>query len=516
MAAGAPQHYASQKVCLRVELEGQLVWTTGVIIEPDGDRWILAVRKPEGDGEPHIVAAGVPLMLVTGAASQLADGGTVPGCLDTLPDFRQIYRAYITAEGRDMDVEYLTASDADPPAEPPAAAGVRRSERDLAARLRQLQTTASMPRAAAGAATVTRSGLLVEDDFEDVEEPVGGQPHWLAALARQFQTPWATACGTAAGSAAGAAGSATAPTVPQWLASAAAGPWGAAAPGVATPARPDFLGPGAAPRSTRPVAAQPAAPSFMNPPYGGAAYGLPPASPWVGATAASAPSAPLLPSRPTAPAAGGAPDLNTLIQLEILRALQRGEDDGSSAFLPSSEGGAKGVAKSLKTLHQVKREIHTRPAELISEYIEKVKESMGVYPGQVWTLGDYNRRLPWGKHRSLQRCHFMMCEIFTLMDSGRSMEAQALVCQCMKSLHQTAIDQGDWSLSWHLSTLRDPFQRTRFGGSERELEAIASYTRAIDDLEQRMRKERGKQQDVDPGDDAQGQAAVPKAKGKGK
>ncbi len=86
----------------------------------------------------------------------------------------------------------------------------------------------------------------------------------------------------------------------------------------------------------------------------------------------------------------------------------------------------------------------------------------------------------------------------------------------MKSLHQTAIDQGDWSLSWHLSTLRDPFQRTRFGGSERELEAIASYTRAIDDLEQRMRKERGKQQDADPGDDAQGPAAAPKAKGKGK
>ncbi len=110
----------------------------------------------------------------------------------------------------------------------------------------------------------------------------------------------------------------------------------------------------------------------------------------------------------------------------------------------------------------------------------------------------------------------MLCEIFTLMDSGRSLEAQALVCQCMISLHQTAIDQTDWSLSWHLRTLRDPFERTRFGGSERELEALASYTRAIDDLEQRMRKERSKQQDVDPGDDAQVPAAQPKAKGKGK
>ncbi len=67
-----------------------------------------------------------------------------------------------------------------------------------------------------------------------------------------------------------------------------------------------------------------------------------------------------------------------------------------------------------------------------------------------------------------------------------------MVAQAMKVTHQAALDEGDWRLARRLNTLRDPLQRTRFGGTEKELECIAAYPRAMKDLESRMRREKGR------------------------
>ena len=74
------------------------------------------------------------------------------------------------------------------------------------------------------------------------------------------------------------------------------------------------------------------------------------------------------------------------------------------------------------------------------------------------------------------------------LDEGKSLECQALLAQCMKGTHQACLDNGSWKLGWHLTGLVEPMSRPRFGGSERELEAVAAYTRAIEDLEQRIER----------------------------
>ena len=159
--------------------------------------------------------------------------------------------------------------------------------------------------------------------------------------------------------------------------------------------------------------------------------------------------------------------------------------------------------------------MEAHPRRLVEEYVEKSKEILGVQPGQVWNSCDLNRKIAWGRHRGLQRMHYMLCELFVRLDAGRADESQALTVQCPKAVHQAQLDDGDWKMAWLLTNLRDPLQRTRFGGSERELEAIASFTRAMDDLEVRMKKERGKPHDED-GEAEPQQGRTPKGGGKNK
>ena len=94
----------------------------------------------------------------------------------------------------------------------------------------------------------------------------------------------------------------------------------------------------------------------------------------------------------------------------------------------------------------------------------------------------------------------MLAEIFQRLDSGLYLEAEALTVQCLKACHQTFLDEGDWRTGWLLTTLPDPLARTRFGGSEKELEAVASYTKALDSVEQTVRRERNKEKDEEAPD----------------
>ncbi len=169
----------------------------------------------------------------------------------------------------------------------------------------------------------------------------------------------------------------------------------------------------------------------------------------------------------------------------------------------------------MRNLHQRKRTVQTDPARIIREYVEQTKLTLGVCPGQVWSLTDLNRRISWTKHKNLQRFHFMLTEIFMKLDEGNTLEGMAMVIQSMKATHQCMLDDGQWNLAWHLICMRDPLAREKFGGSERELEAIAAYSRSIEELDQRMRREnnRARSGNAEDHDEKDGNA---KPKGKGK
>ena len=108
--------------------------------------------------------------------------------------------------------------------------------------------------------------------------------------------------------------------------------------------------------------------------------------------------------------------------------------------------------------------------------------------------------------------HCMLSEIFLRLDNGATLEAQALTCQCRKACHQTLLDEGEWRTSWLLTTLPDPLMRSRFGGTEKELEAVAAYARSLDLLEQTVRRDRGRDHEDD---DRGGTQAKGRGRGKG-
>ncbi len=105
--------------------------------------------------------------------------------------------------------------------------------------------------------------------------------------------------------------------------------------------------------------------------------------------------------------------------------------------------------------------------------------------------------------------HAVLAEIFPRLDEGRPLEAQALTVHCLKSVHQCFLDDGDGRLAWSLSTIPDPINKIRFGGTEKELEIVSAYTKSLDQLEEVMRRERGRDKEKDGDEQEEG-------KGRGK
>lgn len=488
--------HPGREVFAVVAFSGRDVWRRALILEADGDRWTFAVESPTS-GRGHFQAGGKWLVLVTGAAGQLRanpPGDVDPSSLGELPSFRTVMKAYFAYEENDPEDEYLSASDG-----PDVATAAARpleemqgEDREKAAELERVLTAAASSRDARRT-WQGPAGLVGEGGDGDFEGEGALDP--LGRLARQAQSLWR---GVLPGA---ASASAAAPTA-RGLGSLQPQP-PRPPPSSATSWHQDPLraaSPGA------PWSYPPGIRAAVNAPGPGGGMGSL-GAPW----AAAAAPAYVNPGRGTP--SGSAFDLNTLVKLEILRTLQRRqEDDWTGTVSATGEMGARGVEKSLRSLHAMKKLPQTQPRQIVEEYIERTKESLGVQPGQVWSLLDRNKRIARGRHKGLHRIHHMLSELFSVMDQDRLEEAQALTVQCFKGVHQTMLDDGDWRMGWHLTTLRDPLAKVRFGGAERELEAVAAYTRALDELDTRLRKEKAREHEHD-GDDT---AAETRPKGKGK
>ncbi len=517
--------------------EGNPVWRSGLLLEPDGERWIIAVEALAGTAG-HLDVGGIAICLVVGSPSQLRNPAQCPTVTGSLPGYREMFRAYMAFGEAERDLEYLTPDELD--AAPPAAAAAASSSAAPTSQAIAAAAAALGWRPPEGSrATPSRPALMFGDGRagdDEAEDPMaaaqGPAQASFAQWIQSVQGVWQAAAGAAAASPAlspqperGRGSLLTGPPAPSLAEQrrmAEPPVWGA--PAYVTPS------PVAVPQYGAPWP-PPAPPSAAAPPRG-VQHG-PPAAPWAQQAwtppwPAAAPCGTLPGAWGAAPSAacpsaaagfGGPGDFQTLLQMELLRALAARGTDQEADWPSVTEGGARGVERSLRTLHNLKKEVASRPGRVIDEFSQTVKEQLGVQPGQAFNFQDFNRRIPWGHQKTLQRAHYMLGEIYLLLDSGRALEAQATVAQCMKATHQAALDSGDWRLAWHLTTLRDPFQRQQFGGSARELEAIAAYSRALEDLESRMKKEkdRGRSHEEhdktdEPGEGAGGR----KAKGKGK
>jgi hypothetical protein len=212
-------------------------------------------------------------------------------------------------------------------------------------------------------------------------------------------------------------------------------------------------------------------------------------------------------SLPAPPHGAGGTDLATLIQLELLKELRRAKanpDEDAEVYLD----GTRGLGKTLKGYHKLRRRIENDPAAIIKAYVERMREQVGAETNQPWTMMDVNRRLGWGKFKTLQKWHYGLSQIFQKLDEGEYLIAQAYCVQQMKCAHQASLDNGGFDMAWLLTGLPDPNRKERFGGEPEELEIIGQYMKSLGEVEKRS-KQRTKNED---GED---EPWKPKAGGKG-
>ena len=103
------------------------------------------------------------------------------------------------------------------------------------------------------------------------------------------------------------------------------------------------------------------------------------------------------------------------------------------------------------------------------------------------------------------------------MLQNRFEEAALQTVLSLRAVHQCSLDNGRWDLAWLLTHVEDPFQRRRWGGETQEVEVVAAYVKALEDLEKKTRQTRffdGVQQEEEEQPDDKTSKGKPKG-GKG-
>jgi len=195
-------------------------------------------------------------------------------------------------------------------------------------------------------------------------------------------------------------------------------------------------------------------------------------------------------------------DLNALVQMQILKELRgKGgrkkskntitmDDSGSSEDETSSSDEKvrlRGAGKALKAYRQSHKAMKSRPLKHVRRYVKEVEEQLGASSETPYALSDLSRKLNWGKQKSLMRLHFGISEALETLLKGKVEQSALQLTLLLRAIHQCSLDGGNWKVAWLLTHMVDPLERPKFGGEAQDLEIIASYVRAMGDLEKRSK-----------------------------
>ena len=125
--------------------------------------------------------------------------------------------------------------------------------------------------------------------------------------------------------------------------------------------------------------------------------------------------------------------------------------------------------------------------EACQKYITEIEEHMGVSSEQPYRLSDYSRKINWGRNKTLMRIHYAVSELLQVQLSGKPNQAALQSVQLVRALHQASLDKGSWRAAALLLAHQDPLERQRFGGEPEQLEQVAWYLKAMEELEKRGR-----------------------------
>lgn len=198
---------------------------------------------------------------------------------------------------------------------------------------------------------------------------------------------------------------------------------------------------------------------------------------------------------------GGIPEgsLNALVSLELLKVLKsRGKSSSSSGshLLDDSDDSSgsnsdrpvakpRGAGKALRDFREGHRAMRKHPVKHIKRYVREAEDVLGVSADVAYNLSDYTKKLHWGKQKTLLRAHYAVSEILTSQLKGHHEQSALQSVQLLRALHQCCLDGGSWRAASLLLQHQDPLDRPRFGGEAGQLEHIASYLKAVQELEKK-------------------------------
>lgn len=205
-------------------------------------------------------------------------------------------------------------------------------------------------------------------------------------------------------------------------------------------------------------------------------------------------------------ASGSADPLQGLLALQLAQNLdargkrskkkhQRRSPSGSTSSSESDRGAGdrtlKGHSKAVKNYQGSKRRMFRDPVKYIKRYVRDIEEELGA-ADRPFRITDYNKKIFWGKNRTLQRCHYLVSVILEKLLKNEPQEAALQTCLTLQCLHQTSLDNGNWDIGWLLTHVENPFERRLFGGDPQNLQDVASYLKSMNELAKATQSLRGK------------------------
>ena len=141
------------------------------------------------------------------------------------------------------------------------------------------------------------------------------------------------------------------------------------------------------------------------------------------------------------------------------------------------EDGAEGVVgggRAYRRLHKMKRRIEDRPMELITESLGDVRLRLGAEAGDPWQLWHMTNEISWQRNMGLKRTHWYVSHAVGYLIKGQHKIGTAYLCQFLRALHQSAVEQGDWTTACLMMPGHDPCGRDPYGCAEEDLHVIAA------------------------------------------
>ena len=193
--------------------------------------------------------------------------------------------------------------------------------------------------------------------------------------------------------------------------------------------------------------------------------------------------------------------LGELLQLSMLQQLQgnkktnkklsgifEGKEDGDGEEEDDEQKGSSyGIGRHLGNYDLLRKEIETEAGQrkIISSFLKEIMEEAGVEADDVDSsvnIMKFHENLPWA-NVTLRRCFILMLSVLKLQLADQPLKATAQNCRNLRTLMQASLHDGKFTSAWRLSYLKDPLESRKFGGTERELQVIASMEKSLVELE---------------------------------